>query len=59
MPARLHVREQADDFRRFYWAGVSRYRASGDAQALSDTAASFDRRYRDSTWAKKASVWKG
>ena len=41
-----------------YWAGVSRYRATGDANALAETAAAFDEQYRDSTWAKKASVWK-
>jgi TolA-binding protein len=41
-----------------YWAGVSRYKASGDATALKDTAAAFTTRYRDSVWAKKASIWK-
>jgi TolA-binding protein len=41
-----------------YWAGVSRYKASGNAAALQETAAAFDRKYRDSTWAKKASIWK-
>lgn len=40
-----------------YWAGVSRYKAGGDASALADTAAQFTQRYRDSSWAKKASVW--
>ena len=40
-----------------YWAGVSRYKASNDAQALSDTTKRFTERYADSTWAKKASVW--
>ena len=40
-----------------YWAGVSRYKASGDAQALQDTASKFKDRYSDSAWAKKASVW--
>jgi len=40
-----------------YWAGVSRYKASGDAQALGDTNKRFRERYSDSTWAKKASVW--
>jgi thioredoxin family protein len=42
-----------------YWAGVSKYKASGDASALKDTATAFQSRYRDSTWAKKASVWAG
>ena len=41
-----------------YWAGVSRYKASGEFRALIDTANAFDERYQDSTWAKKASVWK-
>ncbi len=41
-----------------YWAGVSRYKATGDGAALTDTALAFDRRYQDSIWAKKASVWK-
>ena len=40
-----------------YWAGVSRYKATGEADALADTHAAFGERYQDSTWAKKASVW--
>jgi len=40
-----------------YWAGVSRYRASGDAGALKATADAFRDRYSDSAWAKKASIW--
>lgn len=40
-----------------YWAGVSRYKASGDASALADTARQFKERYRETSWAKKASVW--
>ncbi len=40
-----------------YWAGVSRYKASGDAKDLVATAAAFKNRYQDSVWAKKASVW--
>lgn len=40
-----------------YWQGVSRYKGSGDASALGQTAADFQRRYSDSSWAKKASVW--
>jgi TolA-binding protein len=40
-----------------YWAGVSRYKASGDPQALKDITKRFKERYADSTWAKKASVW--
>jgi hypothetical protein len=41
-----------------YWSGVSRYKATGDAAALAQTALAFDRRYSDTSWAKKASVWK-
>jgi TolA-binding protein len=41
-----------------YWAGVSRYKGSGDAAALGDTARAFSSRYTDTSWAKKASVWK-
>lgn len=40
-----------------YWAGVSRYKASGDPSALGATAKAFKDRYQDSAWAKKASVW--
>jgi TolA-binding protein len=41
-----------------YWTGVSRYRATNDAAALQATAKAFGERYQESTWAKKASVWK-
>jgi outer membrane protein assembly factor BamD (BamD/ComL family) len=41
-----------------YWTGVSRYKGSNDASALGDTARAFTDRYRDSSWAKKASVWR-
>jgi len=41
-----------------YWAGVARYKATGDAAALQDTARTFTQQYQDSTWAKKASVWR-
>lgn len=40
-----------------YWAGVARYKRTGDAQALADTAGRFRERYAGTTWAKKASVW--
>jgi thioredoxin family protein len=40
-----------------YWAGVSRYKATGDAKALADTATQFASRFTDTIWAKKASVW--
>jgi TolA-binding protein len=42
-----------------YWAGVSRYKGTGDAGALRETARAFESRYTDSSWAKKASVWAG
>jgi tetratricopeptide (TPR) repeat protein len=42
-----------------YWAGVSRYKGKGDAGALAETGREFTRRYQGSSWAKKASVWKG
>lgn len=41
-----------------YWAGVSRYKATNDASALADTARAFGERYQDTSWAKKASVWR-
>jgi hypothetical protein len=41
-----------------YWAGVSRYKATGEGKWLGETAAAFQSQYRDSTWAKKASIWK-
>ncbi|HEY8130856.1 MAG TPA: tetratricopeptide repeat protein, partial [Thermoanaerobaculia bacterium] len=40
-----------------YWAGVSRYKASNDANELKATAQAFKDRYKDSIWAKKASIW--
>jgi hypothetical protein len=42
-----------------YWAGVSKYKGSGDAAALKETARQFGERYTDTSWAKKASVWRG
>ena len=42
-----------------YWSGVSRYKATNDPSALGATYKKFQERYSDSTWAKKASVWKG
>jgi TolA-binding protein len=42
-----------------YWAGVSRYKGTGDAGALSETAENFKNRFTESPWAKKASVWAG
>ena len=40
-----------------YWAGVSKYKATNDPSALAETARAFSQRYRDTPWAKKASVW--
>ena len=42
-----------------YWAGVAKYKGSGDASALAETATAFQSRYADSVWAKKASIWRG
>jgi len=38
-------------------AGVSKYKESGDAAALGETAKAFQSRYKDSPWAKKSSIW--
>ena len=40
-----------------YWAGVSRYKGTSDASALTDTARQFATKYSDTPWATKASVW--
>ena len=40
-----------------YWTGVSRYKGSGDAKALKETAERFKTQYQNSVWAKKSSVW--
>ena len=40
-----------------YWAGVAKYKATGNAAALHDTALQFLQRYQGTSWAKKASVW--
>jgi thioredoxin-related protein len=40
-----------------YWAGVSNYKRTHDAAALTDTARQMRERFPDSTWMKKASVW--
>lgn len=71
--ARERWREAEDRYRRIarefpdtdaapealYWAGVARYKASGDAAALADTAQAFRTRYSGTSWAKRASVWGG
>jgi TolA-binding protein len=40
-----------------YWAGVAKYKGSGDGSALAATAQAFKARYAETTWAKKASIW--
>ncbi len=40
-----------------YWAGVARYKGANDASALKATADAFKKRYSDTSWAKKASIW--
>ncbi len=42
-----------------YWAGVSKYKSTNDPTALGETAKEFGQRFKDSAWAKKASVWGG
>jgi uncharacterized protein HemY len=42
-----------------YWAGVARYKATNDPAALAETTRSFTERHQNTTWAKKASVWRG
>lgn len=42
-----------------YWAGVTRYKRSGDASALGETHKRLSTDYAGSTWAKKAAIWGG
>lgn len=42
-----------------YWAGVTRYKRSGDAQELGATHKRLGEKFAGSTWTKKASVWAG
>jgi TolA-binding protein len=42
-----------------YWAGIAKYKKTGDAAALAETAAAFQSQYACTAWAKKASVWRG
>ena len=62
--AEKRFREIVDNFSQtdaapeaLYWAGVSHYRATKDAGALKETAKAFTQRYKESSWAKKASIW--
>ncbi len=64
--AQAHFRKVVDEHANtdaapeaLYWAGVSRYKDSGDAAALKETAAAFQKQYQGSVWAKKSSVWRG
>jgi TolA-binding protein len=41
-----------------YWTGVSRYKRTNDFHALIEMSQAFERRYRETVWAKKASVWR-
>ena len=40
-----------------YWAGVAPYKATGNPASLKATGDAFKRRYTNTAWAKKASVW--
>ena len=40
----------------FYWAAVCSYKQNKDVRILTEMS-QFDRRYRDSIWAMKTSVW--
>jgi hypothetical protein len=42
-----------------YWAGVTRYKRTGDPSALGATHQRLSSEYAGSTWAKKASIWGG
>jgi tetratricopeptide (TPR) repeat protein len=42
-----------------YWAGVARYKKDNTPEALRQTHAELMKRFPQSEWAKKASVWAG
>ena len=42
-----------------YWAGVSRYKRSGDAADLGATHERLNEQFGGTAWAKKASIWGG
>ena len=42
-----------------YWAGVSEYKERHEPSPLKETAELLMKRYPESEWAKKASVWAG
>ena len=41
-----------------YWAGVASYKKTHDNTSLKETGKAFTERYQDTSWAKKASVWR-
>ena len=40
-----------------YWTGVARYKRTHDPDDLRETGQEFTRRYTDSEWAKRSSIW--
>jgi hypothetical protein len=40
-----------------YWEGVARYSATHDHTILGEITRAFRRRYPDTSWAKRASIW--
>jgi hypothetical protein len=42
-----------------YWAGVTRYKSTGDPATLGATHKRLSTEYGGSPWAKKASIWGG
>ena len=40
-----------------FWAGGGRYKTTGDRQTVVDMAQTMARRYPQSAWAKRSSVW--
>jgi len=40
-----------------YWRGVSRYKATNDHAALSEVATDLKKKYPNSVWMLKASIW--
>ncbi|MDQ3281391.1 MAG: hypothetical protein M3Q69_08265 [Acidobacteriota bacterium] len=41
-----------------YWAGVTRYKRSGDPSTLNATSQRLSEKFGGSSWAKKAEIWK-
>ena len=42
-----------------YWRGVARFSANHDHTELAEINRRFQQRYRDTSWAKRASIWSG